>query len=97
MAASYIVTAHGKPFTDRDAAEIKARTLTAELDEPFEAVPHPQGGYVVQPADLRQPRPSAWKHCKTIRSCCSLRDSALLVNRRSRVAECQNPAPFPAR
>lgn len=50
MAAPYFVAAHGKPFTDRDAAEFKARTLTAELSEPFEAVPHPDGGYVVQPA-----------------------------------------------
>ncbi|MHB8699241.1 MAG: PH domain-containing protein [Sulfuricaulis sp.] len=42
-----ILSATGLPFTDTTAAELKARVLSAELGEPFEVVPHPNGGYAV--------------------------------------------------
>ena len=46
--AGDILAANGRPFRDRDAAEIKRRALAAELDEPFLVVDHPDGGFAVR-------------------------------------------------
>ncbi len=42
-----ILSATGLPFSDNTAAELKAKVLSAELGEPFEVVPHPDGGFAV--------------------------------------------------
>jgi hypothetical protein len=49
--AYYSVT--GKPFTDQDAAQFKAETMSLELGEEF-VVSATEGGYVVIPADTQQ-------------------------------------------
>jgi len=46
---AYILAANGRPFSDQDAARIKARTLSEELGEPYQVVPHPSGGFAVSP------------------------------------------------
>jgi membrane protein YdbS with pleckstrin-like domain len=42
-----ILSATGQPFSDKTAAEVKARTLTAELGEEYAVVSHPAGGYAI--------------------------------------------------
>lgn len=46
--AGDILAANGRPFRDRDAAEVKRQTLAAELDEHFLVVDHPDGGFAVR-------------------------------------------------
>lgn len=49
-----ILSATGLPFSDTTAAELKAKVLSAELGEPFEVVPHPDGGFAVSKKNGRQ-------------------------------------------
>jgi membrane protein YdbS with pleckstrin-like domain len=42
-----ILSATGKPFSDKQAAAIKAETLSMELGDDYSVVDHPDGGYAV--------------------------------------------------
>ena len=42
-----IISATGRPFTDRTAAELKASVISAELGEVYEVIDHPEGGFAV--------------------------------------------------
>jgi len=45
----YFFGADGNPFTDKQAAEFKLRTVKRQLGEGFEVRPFPNGGWVVAP------------------------------------------------
>jgi len=60
-AADYILAANGRPFSDPDAAQIKAKTLTDELGDRYSVVTHPHGGYAIcrDAKDLQKGKPEA--------------------------------------
>ncbi len=53
--AEYFLSANGRPFSDVDAARRKAGIVSEELGVPYQAVPHPLGGYAVSLAIPAQP------------------------------------------
>lgn len=46
-----ILAANGKPFSDQDAARIKAQVISHELGEPYNVISHPSGGYAIRRVD----------------------------------------------
>lgn len=50
QAAGLILAANGNPFSDRDAARIKAQTISLELGEPYDVISHPTGGFAIRRA-----------------------------------------------
>jgi membrane protein YdbS with pleckstrin-like domain len=51
QATGLILAANGKPFSDQDAARIKAQTITRELGEPYDVITHPTGGFAIRRGD----------------------------------------------
>lgn len=43
----YVLSKKGRPFSDPDAAAMKARILSDEVGERFHVIDHPEGGYAV--------------------------------------------------